>query len=75
MGFPAAALLGLLLAAPAPAAAPAPPLQDVEATPRIIVENPKLDLGRVIVGQSAEGTFRVRNLGAAPLRILNAKPG
>ena len=70
MGFPAAALLGFLLAAPAPV-----PAQDAEATPRIIVENPKLDLGRVIIGQTAEGTFRVRNLGAAPLRILTAKPG
>ena len=49
--------------------------QEAEATPRVIVENPKLDLGRVVRGQTAEGIFRVRNLGAAPLRILAAKPG
>ena len=40
-----------------------------------IVENPKLDLGRVVRGQVAEGTFRVRNLGAATLHIKQAKPG
>ncbi|HEX5043295.1 MAG TPA: hypothetical protein VFV75_10340 [Candidatus Polarisedimenticolaceae bacterium] len=60
--------LGLVLAAPAAA-------QDAEATPRAIVENPKLDLGRVVRGEVAEGTFRVRNLGAATLHIKQAKPG
>ena len=49
--------------------------QEGEATPRAIVENPKLDLGRVVRGQIAEGTFRVRNLGAATLHIKQAKPG
>jgi hypothetical protein len=39
------------------------------------VENPKLDLGRVVRGQTAEGIFRVRNLGAATLHIQQAKPG
>ena len=60
--------LGLVLAAPAAA-------QESEAIPRAIVENPKLDLGRVVRGQVAEGTFRVRNLGAATLHIKQAKPG
>lgn len=60
--------LGLVLAAPAAA-------QESEAFPRAIVENPKLDLGRVVRGETAEGTFRVRNLGAATLHIKQAKPG
>ena len=60
--------LGLVLAAPAAA-------QESEAIPRAIVENPKLDLGRVVRGQVAEGTFQVRNLGAASLHIKQAKPG
>ena len=46
-----------------------------EATPRVIVDNPRIDLGRVARGQAAEGSFTVRNLGAAPLHILSAKPG
>ena len=49
--------------------------QEAEAIPRVIVENPKLDLGRVVRGQTAEGIFRVRNLGAATLHIQQAKPG
>ena len=53
--------LGVVLAAPAAA-------QESEAIPRAIVENPKLDLGRVVRGQVAEGTFRVRNLGAGRAR-------
>ena len=60
--------LGLVLAAPAAA-------QNAEAIPRAIVENPKLDLGRVVRGETAEGVFRVRNLGAATLHIQQAKPG
>ena len=60
--------LGLVLAAPAPA-------QEAEKIPRAIVENPKLDLGRVVRGETAEGIFRVRNLGAATLHIQQAKPG
>ena len=60
--------LGVVLAAPAAA-------QESEAIPRAIVENPKLDLGRVVRGETAEGIFRVRNLGAATLHIQQAKPG
>jgi hypothetical protein len=63
---PAAAALLLLLS---------PAVAGEEAIPRAIVENPKLDLGRVVRGQTAEGVFRVRNLGAAPLHIKGAKPG
>ena len=61
-------VLGLVLAAPARA-------QEAEKIPRAIVENPKLDLGRVVRGETAEGIFRVRNLGAATLHIQQAKPG
>ena len=49
--------------------------QEAEASPRAVVENPSLDLGRVVRGQTAEGIFRVRNLGAATLHIKQAKPG
>ena len=63
-----ASALVLVFAAPGAA-------QESEPFPRAIVENPKLDLGRVVRGQVAEGTFRVRNLGAATLHIKQAKPG
>ena len=49
--------------------------QEPEAIPRAVVENSTLDLGRVVRGQTAEGIFRVRNLGAATLHIKQAKPG
>jgi hypothetical protein len=49
--------------------------EEAEAVPRAVVENPNLDLGRVVRGQTAEGIFRVRNLGAATLHIKQAKPG
>lgn len=68
MRFLLPAALGLLLVLPAAGA-------ETEATPRAIVENNRIDAGRVVRGQSAEGVFRVRNLGAAPLRILSVKPG
>ena len=68
MRFLVPAALALALTAPAGAA-------EQEASPRAIVENPKLDLGRVVRGQTAEGVFRVRNLGAATLHIKSAKPG
>lgn len=68
MLFRVPAALALVLAMHAAAA-------DEEVIPRAIVENPKLDLGRVVRGQTAEGVFRVRNLGAAPLHIKGAKPG
>ena len=71
MRFLVPAALALSLAAPAGAVQAA----DGEVIPRAIVENPKLDLGRVVRGQTAEGVFRVRNLGAAPLHIKSAKPG
>jgi hypothetical protein len=68
MRFLLPAALTLFLAVPAAA-------QEAEKIARAIVENPKLDLGRVVRGTTAEGVFRVRNLGAAPLKILAAKPG
>jgi hypothetical protein len=43
-------------------------------TPRVIVDQPTLDLGRVVRGQTVEGTFVVRNLGAGTLHLLEVKP-
>jgi hypothetical protein len=64
-------ILGLALLLATPGAAPAP----TPGAPRLVVEQPVLDLGRAPRGSTVEGTFVLRNAGVRPLRILSAKPG
>lgn len=64
----------LLALASVAASVAASPAAAAEVAPRIIVDKPTIDLGRVVRGQTAEGTFVVRNLGAGTLHLLAVKP-
>lgn len=43
--------------------------------PQLRVEPPTFDLGQIVRGASAKGTFELRNQGDAPLVIHSATPG
>jgi hypothetical protein len=43
--------------------------------PRIVVDEPLVDVGEVVRGESATGQFTVRNAGTETLRIQRVKPG
>jgi hypothetical protein len=43
--------------------------------PRIVVDEPDLDLGQLDKGVAAEAKFTLRNAGDETLKILRAKPG
>ena len=45
------------------------------APPRIEVLEPTIDLGELLRGIKVNTTFRIRNTGGSPLKILGAKPG
>lgn len=45
------------------------------ASPRLEVDETEVNLGILVRGQFAEGSFALRNGGNAPLRILRADPG
>jgi len=45
------------------------------APPRIEVIEPIVDLGELLRGVKVDTTFRIRNAGGSPLKILGAKPG
>ena len=45
------------------------------AAPRIEIEGSEIDIGQVIRGEAAEGSFTVRNTGSSSLQILRVKPG
>jgi hypothetical protein len=47
----------------------------VEATPQVAIEPTSFDLGELIKGTVGTAEYKIRNLGAAPLRILSVKPG
>lgn len=73
----------LLVALPAAAAAaPHPQAGDPAAGgptgeadgPRVVVDEPVLDVGKVPVGETVEAAFTLRNEGAAPLEITRVKP-
>ncbi len=82
-----ASMLVLAPALRAPASDPPPPApppaervpaaQDGSspAAPRLEIEREALDLGTVMRGSTAEGSFVLRNAGSDVLRILSAKPG
>lgn len=57
---------------PAPAAAPAGPAAGV---PRVEIEKDTIDLGTVVRGTKAEGTFVLWNRGDDVLKVLSARPG
>ncbi|MEJ5348835.1 MAG: DUF1573 domain-containing protein [Desulfosoma sp.] len=44
-------------------------------TPRIIIENPVVDLGEVMENGTVSHDFVVRNTGTAPLSIEQVRPG
>jgi hypothetical protein len=46
-----------------------------EATPRVTIEPTSVDLGELIKGTPGIAEYEIRNLGAAPLRILKVNPG
>jgi len=50
-------------------------LQGQAPAPRFEVDETEVDLGVLVRGQFAEGSFALRNGGDAPLRILRADPG
>jgi hypothetical protein len=61
---------------PAPSSPPVP--GEAPATleaARVAVEKQMIDLGEVTRGAEAKATFVLRNEGAAPVKILSAKPG
>ncbi len=71
----AAAAIG---AAPSPAeepARPAVPAPQPASVSRLTIEKDTLDLGEIVRGTKAEGSFVLRNTGATPIKILSAKPG
>jgi hypothetical protein len=43
--------------------------------PRVEIEKETLDLGTVVRGAKAEGTFVLKNLGNDVLKVLSARPG
>lgn len=63
-----------LLATRAPAQF-APPNGGEPAPPRLEVERPAIDLGKVVRGRPGEAEFVLRNTGGSALHILSAKPG
>lgn len=72
--FFACSLVGSVHAAPAAEAPKDPPAQKTGG-PRLVIEQEVLDVGQVIRGQNATGTFILRNEGTDTLRVLSAKPG
>jgi hypothetical protein len=61
---------------PASAAAPQPQAPSAAQVPSLVaVEKDLIDLGEVTRGAEAKATFVLRNEGAAPVKILSAKPG
>jgi len=60
---------GALLAQEAGQAPPAKP------GGRIQVEQEVVDVGDVVRGQEAKGTFLLKNVGEQTLKVLSAKPG
>lgn len=45
------------------------------AGPRLVVEQPEIDIGEVIRGETGRGIFELKNAGDAPLRVTNVQPG
>jgi hypothetical protein len=69
-------LTGILLAlASTGASLPATAQSAGSAPPRIEVIEPIVDLGELMRGIKVDTTFRIRNTGGSPLKILGAKPG
>jgi hypothetical protein len=65
-------LAALLTALPSPAEEP--PAQPAPA-PKIEIAGTEIDIGQVVRGETAEGSFVVRNTGDAELKIQRVKPG
>lgn len=50
-----------------------PSEQEAEAVPSLLVEQPALDAGELLRGETASLTFRLKNVGQAPL-VIKGKP-
>lgn len=59
-----------------PSAVPAPgAATDIAPHPVMQVERREVDVGAVREGTEVLGTFQIKNVGDAELRIISAKPG
>ena len=69
-------VLALVLTAPVPVAVAqtVPPEPPPRPTSALTAENAKLDLGRVMAGDTAVGTFVLHNHGDKVVTIVRAKP-
>jgi hypothetical protein len=70
-----AVFVSAVLAAAGPSPATPPEKAASGAVPRVTVDKPEIDVGRVVRGTVLEAAFELRNDGGAELRILSAKPG
>ena len=75
VGTVGTALVALFVVAAGRAPAAPPPEPAAAAGPRVTVEKPEIDAGKVTRGKVLEAAFELRNDGDADLRILSAKPG
>lgn len=57
-----------------PSFADEPPAEPAPA-PSIEIDGTEIDIGQVVRGETAEGSFTVRNTGNAELKIQRVKPG